>query len=119
MMMIALYGFGFMLAGLILVFKDPSVLTEFVDMVIYTVSPVNYPLQVLPTAARFGAFLVPSTLAIIAIREMAITGTFGLLSFLQTLLGLGLIIIFFWMLGILSFRHAERWTKQRGSMGGF
>jgi ABC-2 type transport system permease protein len=119
MMMIALYGFGFMLAGLILVFKDPSVLTEFVDNVIYTVSPVNYPLQALPTAARFGAFLIPSTLAIIAIREMAITGTLGLVSFIQTILGLGLIIISFWMLGIVSFRYAERWTKQRGSMGGF
>ena len=119
MMMIALYGFGFMLAGLILVFKDPSVLTEFVDNVIYTVSPVNYPMQALPAAARFGAFLIPSTLAIIAIREMAITGTFGLISFLQTILGIGLIIIMFWTLGMISFRFAERWTKQRGSMGGF
>jgi hypothetical protein len=80
---------------------------------------VNYPIQALPATARIGAFLIPSTLAIIAIREMAITGTFGVISFLQTLLGLGLIIIIFWMLGIVSFRFAERWTKQRGSMGGF
>ena len=108
-----------MLAGLILVFKDPHVLTDFVDSVIYTVSPVNYPIQALPAAVRFGAFLVPSTLAIIAIREMAITGTLELFSYLQTILGIGLIIIMFWLLGIISFRYAERWTKQRGSMGGF
>ncbi|MHA2265982.1 MAG: ABC transporter permease, partial [Candidatus Thorarchaeota archaeon] len=118
-MIIALYGFGFMVAGLILVFKDPSVLTQFVDMSIYTVSPVNYPLAALPTAARYASYLVPSTIAIISIREMAITGSMGLLEFLLSVGGIWITIGFFWMVGITSFKYAERWTKRRGSMGGF
>jgi ABC-2 type transport system permease protein len=119
MMILALYGFGFMVAGMILVFKDPSVLTQFVDTALFTVSPVNYPLQALPTQARYVAYLVPSTIAIIIIRELAITGVFELGQFLSAAAGLGATILFFWFVGIASFRYAERWTKNRGSMGGF
>jgi len=119
MMILALYGFGFMVAGMILVFKDPSVLTQFVDTALFTVSPVNYPLQALPTQARYVAYLVPSTIAIIIIRELAITGVFEIGQFLSAAAGLGATILFFWLVGIASFRYAERWTKNRGSMGGF
>ena len=119
MMILALYGFGFMVAGMILVFKDPSVLTQFVDTALFTVSPVNYPLQALPTQARYVAYLVPSTIAIIIIRELAITGVFELGQFLSAAAGLGATILFFWLVGMASFKYAERWTKNRGSMGGF
>ncbi len=119
MMILALYGFGFMVAGMILVFKDPSVLTQFVDTALFTVSPVNYPLQALPAQARYAAYLVPSTIAIIVIRELAITGVFELGRFLSAAAGLGITILFFWFVGIASFKYAERWTKKRGSMGGF
>ena len=119
MMILALYGFGFMVAGMILVFKDPSVLTQFVDTALFTVSPVNYPLQALPAQARYAAYLVPSTIAIIVIRELAITGVFELGRFLSAAAGLGITILFFWFVGIASFKYAERWTKNRGSMGGF
>jgi ABC-2 type transport system permease protein len=118
-MVIALYGFGFMLAGLILVFKDPSVLTELVSEATYMVSPVQYPIQALPTNVRFVAYLIPTTLGILTIREIAITGIFDLLSFVQVLGGIGLLAIIFWALGIASFKYAERWTRMRGHMGGF
>ena len=104
---------------MILVFKDPSVLTQFVDTALFTVSPVNYPLQALPAQARYAAYLVPSTIAIIIIRELAITGVFELGRFLSAAAGLGITILFFWFVGIASFKYAERWTKNRGSMGGF
>ena len=119
LMILALYGFGFMVAGLIMVFKDPNVLTQFVDMSIYTISPVNYPLQVLPTSARYASYLIPSTIAIIVIRELAITGVFDLGQYLLGVLARGGIIILFWGLGTLSFKLAERYTKKKGSMGGF
>ncbi len=119
MMVFALYGFSFLIAGMILVFKDPSVLTELISNITYVLSPITYPLQALPAAARYAAVLVPSTVAIVAIRELAITGVFDPISFLQAfgwILGL---IIGFWTIGILAFRWGERWTKDRGSMGGF
>ncbi|MHA2214045.1 MAG: ABC transporter permease [Candidatus Thorarchaeota archaeon] len=118
-MIIALYGFGFMVAGLIIVFKDPSVLTQLVSEITWMISPVQYPLAALPGPVRAAAYLVPTTLAIVTIRELAITGVMNLLGFLSTLCGLGLITVLFWAVGLGSFRYAERWSRQRGHMGGF
>ena len=118
-MIIALYGFGFMVAGLIIVFKDPSVLTQLVSEITWMISPVQYPLAALPAPVRFAAYLVPTTIAIVTIRELAITGVMNLIGFLSTLAGLGLIAVLFWALGIGSFRYAEKWSRQRGHMGGF
>ncbi|TFG96219.1 ABC transporter permease [Candidatus Thorarchaeota archaeon] len=119
LMIIAFYGFGFMLAGMILVFKDPSVLTELINNAVFTVSPITYPLQVLPVPARFAAYLIPSTIAIVVVRELAITGTYDLFQFLQSVGFMCGMIVFFWALGIAVFNYGEKWTKDRGSMGGF
>jgi ABC-2 type transport system permease protein len=119
LMIVAFYGFGFMLAGMILVFKDPSVLTELINNAVFTISPITYPLQVLPAPARFAAYLVPSTIAIIVVRELAITGTYDLFQFLQSIAIMCGILLFFWAVGIAVFNYGEKWTKQRGSMGGF
>ena len=119
LMIIALYGFSFMLAGLILVFKDPSVLTQMITEMTFMVSPINYPVQALPKSAQFASYLVPTTIGIITIREIAINGVVDLLSFSQTLAGLGILAVCFWILGISVFKYAEKWTKQRGHMGGF
>ena len=114
-----LHGFSFMLAGLILVFKDPSVLTELIGTGVFTVSPINYPIQVLPMAARFAAFLMPSTMAIIVVRELAITGLFEPVAFLQSVIFMLGLVLFFWAIGVGAFKRAERWTKNKGSIGGF
>ena len=119
MMVIALYGFSFMLAGLILVFKDPSVLTQMISEMTFVISPVNYPVNALPRSVQFVAYLVPTTIGIVTIREIAINGGVSLLSFSQALLGLGVLIVCFWVIGIAVFKYAEKWTKQRGHMGGF
>jgi len=118
-MVIGLYGFGFMIAGLILVFKDPSVLTQLVSETSYMISPVNYPVNALPKPVQFAAYLLPTTIGIITIREIAITGAWNLLNFSQAVIALGGIAVLFWLLGLASFKFAERWTKQRGHMGGF
>ena len=119
MMVFGLYGFSFLIAGLILVFKDPSVLTELISNITYVLSPITYPLQALPSSVRLAAVLVPSTIAIVTIRELAVTGVFEPISFLQALIGLLGLVIVFWIIGILAFRWGEKWTKDRGSMGGF
>ncbi len=118
-MIVALYGFGFMVAGLILVFKDPSVLSQFVDSMIFMGSPINYPLKMLPQSARYLSYLLPSTLAIIVVRQLAICGTLDIILFVTYYAGLLVILVLFWVIGIGCFRLAEHWTKTRGHMGGF
>lgn len=119
LMVIALYGFSFMLAGLILVFKDPSVLTQMISEMTFMVSPINYPVQALPRSVQFISYLIPTTIGIVTIREIAINGAVNLLSFTQSILGLGILAVCFWIVGMAVFRYAEKWTKQRGHMGGF
>ncbi len=119
LMLFALFGFGFMLAGLIIVFKDPSVLTELVDAVVFTVTPVNYPIEVLPKYAQVLSYLMPATLAIGIIRELTMTASFEPGSYLLGVLGLLSLLALFWAVGLAVFRYAEHWTKERGSMGGF
>lgn len=118
-MIIGLYGFGFMVAGLILVFKDPSVLTQLVSETTYMVSPVNYPINALPGPVQLAAYVIPTTIGIITIREIAITGTWNLLNFSQAVIALSGLAFLFWLTGLAVFRFAENWTKQRGHMGGF
>ncbi len=118
-MIVALHGLSFMLAGIIIVFKDPSVLTEFVATVTRVLTPISYPVSALPRWARWVAYLMPSALALVAIRYFAISGTFDVVIFLQTLVGLGLLSVFFWSVGLVTFRAAERWTRDRGHIGGF
>jgi len=119
MMVFGLYGFSFLIAGLILVFKDPSVLTELISNVTYVLSPITYPLQALPSSVRLASILVPSTIAIVTIRELAVTGVLEPISFLQAFVSLLGLVIAFWIIGIFAFRWGEKWTKDRGSMGGF
>ena len=82
-------------------------------------SPVQYPVAALPSNARFIAYLIPTTIGIIVVRQIAITGMFDLLTFVQSLGAIGAMAAVFWLLGLASFRWAEKWTKQRGHMGGF
>jgi ABC-2 type transport system permease protein len=119
LMVFALYGFSFMLAGLILVFKDPSVLTQLISETSYMISPVNYPVQALPRGAQFLSYLIPTTIAIVTIREIAINGIVALPSFLTALGFMALLIAIFWGIGLFVFNRAEEWTKKRGHMGGF
>jgi ABC-2 type transport system permease protein len=118
-MVFALYGFGFMVAGLIMVFKDPGVLTQLIGELTFMVSPITYPLQALPTSVRYISYLIPTTIGVVTIREIAITGVFNLLQFAQAIMSLGLLIVLFWGLGLTTFHFAEKWTKKRGHMGGF
>ena len=119
LMVIALYGFSFMLAGLILVFKDPSVLTQMISEMTFMVSPINYPVQALPRSVQFVSYLIPTTIGIVTIRDIAINGAVNLLSFSQAIAGLGILAVCFWTFGISVFNYSEKWTKQRGHMGGF
>ncbi len=119
LMLLALSGFGFLLAGLIIVFKDPSVLTQLVSTAVFTITPVSYPVDVLPRPVRILSYLMPATLALVIIRELAIRGSADMSEYLWGIAGLMGLLVLFWAIGLLAFRYAERYTKQRGTMGGF
>jgi len=118
LMVVAFTGFAFAFAGLILVFKDPSVLTEFVDAVIYILTPVNYSVNVLPAWVQPLSLVVPSTFALIGIREAALAAA-GLPQIWTDIAALLILDVTFWLLGIVIFRLAEQHTRKQGKLGAF
>ncbi len=119
LMIMALFGLGFMFAGLIIVFKDPSVLTQLVSTTMTVLTPVTYPVESLPAGVRVVSYMIPTTIALITIRHLMITSLFDAGNFIMTIGLLGLLAICLWAVGLAAFWYAERWTKQRGHMGGF
>ena len=73
----------------------------------------------MPAQVRFVAYIIPTTIGIVTIRQIAITGLFDVITFLTSIGTLALLAVALWTLGLASFRYAEKWTKERGSMGGF
>ncbi len=118
LMIVAFTGFAFAFSGLILVFKDPSVLTQFVHVVIYTLTPVNYSVGMLPSWVQPLSLILPSTFAIIGIREAALAAS-GIALLWGDVFILLILVVVFWIGGILVFRLAERHTRKKGKMAAF
>ncbi|MFW9922904.1 MAG: ABC transporter permease [Candidatus Thorarchaeota archaeon] len=115
---IGLYGFSFAFAAIILVFKEPSVLTEFVDMALYICSPMRYPVQVLPRWISWIAYILPMTWGLTAVRFLLMTNG-AIISMLYMVGILIAIDVAFWIGGFLLFKLAEKRTLKRGDLGNF
>jgi len=118
LVIIGLYGFSFAFAAIILVFKEPGVLTEFVDNALYICSPIRYPMQVLPNWARWIAVIIPFTWGLTAVRFLLMTND----SVINMLYMVGILVaidVAFWIVGYLFFHLAERKTLKKGDLGAF
>ncbi|MGQ4833651.1 MAG: ABC transporter permease [Candidatus Asgardarchaeia archaeon] len=117
-MIIDLYGFAFLLAAVIIFFKDPDVLNDFINTFFYLVTPVNYPLDAIPYPLRIFGFLIPVTYTIIGARSilLSINTTLTLESILIVLIALGVAL---WVVGYSTFKTAEYWTKKRGKLSAY
>ena len=118
LVIIGLFGFSFAFAAVILVFKEPGVLSEFVDNALYICSPIRYPVQVLPNWAKWIAFALPFSWGLTAIRFLLMTND----SIVSMLYMIGIIVaidIVFWISGYFLFKLAERKTMKKGDLGAF
>jgi len=112
LLIFSLYGLGFFFTGFVLIYKELEDFTNMITSAIKMISPVSYPLSVLPAPIAFLALFIPLTYALQAIREFLGLGEYG--SFYQYL---GLLLLFdliFLVVGSLFFRYAEKSAKRRG-----
>jgi ABC-2 type transport system permease protein len=117
-MFIGMLGFGFLFASLIMIFKEPGVLTELTDMVLFIISPVRYPIQGLPLVIRAIAFVLPFTWGATIIRDLFITQKSWLLV-LHSFTWLILIDAILWYLGYYVFKKVELRTRKTGNLGSY
>ena len=118
LMMLALYGFGIVISALGLILKEGWVVSDSLYSIMMILSPVAYPLIVLPTVAQQASALFPTAPALIGMRSFLIEGyqaeAFG--NVFLHLLVLGVAWILF---GIVVFRLTDVYVRKRGMLKKF
>jgi ABC-2 type transport system permease protein len=113
LMMLALYGMGIMVAGMTLLFKEGWVVSELLHSIITVITPIAYPLAVMPVVLRKAALYVPTTYGITGVRHflMGENLPWGLWGTVFWLLLLGI----FWVaVGLSIFYAFDRFARRRG-----
>ena len=118
LMMLALYGFGIVISALGLILKEGWVVSDSLYSIMTILSPVAYPLIVLPTLAQQASALFPTAPALIGMRSFLMENyhaeAFG--NVFLHLLALGAAWILF---GIFIFRLTDVYVRKRGMLKKF
>ncbi|UCE95572.1 MAG: ABC transporter permease [Candidatus Bathyarchaeota archaeon] len=72
LMMLALYGFGILVSALSLILKEGWIVAEGLHSIMMILSPVAYPLIVLPTIAQQASSVLPTAPALVGMRAFLI-----------------------------------------------
>ena len=116
LMMFALYGFGIIMSSLILILKEGWIASEALYSIMMILSPVAYPLLVLPNLVRQISNFFPTAPALIGMRSFLIENynpeIIGNI-FLQ-LLALDIAWILF---GVLVFHLTDAHVRKKGTLG--
>lgn len=118
LMIFALYGFGIVISALSLIFNEGWIVYETLHSIMAVLSPVAYPLTVLPTFAQQISNIFPTTPAMIGLR------TFLIENYQQEVIGNVFLNLFalgaVWiLLGIFLFHLADRYVRKRGMLEKF
>jgi len=118
LMMLALYGFGIVISALGLILKEGWVVSDSLYSIMMILSPVAYPLAVLPTVAQQASYIFPTAPALIGMRSFLIENyrpeVVG--NVFLHLLALGAVWILF---GIVVFRLTDVYVRKRGMLKKF
>lgn len=115
LMMLALYGFGILVSALSLVLKEGWIVAEGLHSIMMILSPVVYPLVVLPTVAQQASAIFPTAPALVGMRVFLIENyqpeVIG--NIFLHLLALDAAWILF---GILVFHLTDIYVRKKGSL---
>ncbi|MEW6307922.1 MAG: ABC transporter permease [Bacillota bacterium] len=114
-MSVAVYGFGFCFAALVLVHKEPDALTNLVQSILLVLCGTIYPISILPGPLQSVAKGFPLTWGIADLRAVLLQGR----SFTDVSGNLAVLAIFavaFPCLGYLAFRLVEGFVRRRGTL---
>lgn len=116
LMLLALFGLGIMVAAVILVAKEGWMVAEGLDTIVAMITPIAYPLSVLPVVLRPFSYMMPTTYGVSAARHFLIGEKLplGLGGTLFGLVGSGILWI---ALGVFVFNHTDRKVRREGTLG--
>ena len=114
-MLVALYGFGFAFAAVVLLMKEANTLIDVSNYLISMLSGSQFPVSVLPRFLLPLSLAIPLTYGFDAVRGYLL-GTQTLLPLDQELAILALFMVVTVPLGYLIFKRVERHCKQLGTL---
>jgi ABC-2 type transport system permease protein len=112
LLMIGLYGVGFIAAALTLLIKEAHGILHLFEYILFLFTPIRYPVEVHPIT-RTVSLVIPLTYALIALRGILLGIEFDFVKNSLILLGIDIIII---PVGIWIFNRIERHTKLKGTL---
>jgi len=116
LMLISLIGLGLMVSGLTLIFKEGWIVSEVLYSLITIVTPIAYPLAVLPPLLQKLSVMMPTTYAITGIRHFLIAETmeFTVWDAYSRLIIIGVCWV---VTGLLMFHIVDRKVRREGTLG--
>ncbi|MEO0131416.1 MAG: ABC transporter permease [candidate division WOR-3 bacterium] len=115
LMLIALYGFGLMIASLTLILKQGWLVSEALSGIMMIITPIAYPLSVLPVFMQKAAMFLPTTYGVMTVRHFLIGERLGF-SLWTSFFRLIILGIFWVGVGILIFEIIDRRTRRSGTI---
>jgi len=115
LMLLGLYGLGIIVAGLTIALKQWWVVSEALSTIIVVVTPIAYPLAVLPLVLRKISMFLPTTYGIIGVRHFLL-GEELVVGLPTIFLRLFVILIVWLTFGMIVFLVMDRYGRKRGSL---
>jgi len=112
LLVVGLYGVGFIAAALTLLIKEAHGILHLFEYILFLFTPIRYPVEVHPIT-RTVSLIIPLTYALVALRGILLGIKFDFLKNSLILLGIDMLIV---PLGIWIFMVIERRTKKRGTL---
>jgi ABC-2 type transport system permease protein len=114
-MLVALYGIGMMMAATTLIFKQGWIISEILVSIVMVITPIAYPLAVLPLFLQKAALVVPTTYGILGVRHFLLGEQMGF-TVGTAFLRLSVLCAAWVVFGLLVFVLIDRWTRRSGTL---
>ncbi len=114
LLIFALYGLGFFFTGIVLLFKEIEDFTNLINQTLRMITPVSYPLSVLPAPVAFLALFIPLTYALEGARGYLGVGPYRSLEYYVVILIIFDIVMI--VAGGAIFDYAEKRARRRGDI---
>ncbi len=115
LMMVALYGIGMVMASTTLIFKQGWLISEALASILMVITPIAYPLAVLPIFLQQAALAVPTTYGILTARHFLL-GEQMSFTIADAFLRLGILSVIWVAFGLTVFTLIDRYTRRSGTL---
>jgi ABC-2 type transport system permease protein len=112
-MLLALYGLGVLVAGLTIGLKQWWVVSDTLSTLITVITPIAYPLAVLPIFLRKISLLLPTTYGVMGVRHLLL-GEHLALDIGTIILRLAIILLVWLSFGMGIFMLMDRYGRKKG-----